>query len=110
MIQTFTIWSNGHAEINTGQNVLLHDGVPISEYLDNKLEEILLLISSSGISQLHVERDEFRKFEHTVTAGKVASNDFGTTVSSADFDLIMQNVDAEIASQAAAEVSEGEAE
>ena len=107
MVQTLTVWSSGTAEINTGTNFLLCDGVPFTDALQVKLDAIESTISTSGISQLHVEKDTFREFEHAVTAGYVAANDFGTTVSSADFDWIMQHVDAEIAAQAAAAEAEG---
>ena len=102
MVQTLTVWSNGTADINTGTNFLLCDGVTFTDALQAKLDAIESTISAAGVSQLHVEKDTFRQFEHAVTAGEVAANDFGTTVSSADFDWIMQHVDAEIAAQAAA--------
>jgi hypothetical protein len=107
MVQTLTVWSNGTAEINTGANSMLCDGVPFTDALQGKLEAIESAISAAGISQLHVEKDTFREFEHAVTAGEVAANDFGTTVSSADFDWIMQHVDGEVAARAAAAEAEG---
>jgi hypothetical protein len=102
MVQTLTVWSNGAAEINTGTNSLRCDGVPLTAALQAKLDAIESAISAAGISQLHAEKDTFREFEHVVIAGEVAANDFGTTVSVADFDWIMQHVDAELAAQAAA--------
>jgi len=102
MVQTLTVWSNGIAEINTGTGTLRLDGVASIGDLQVKLDAIESTISAAGISQLHVEKDTFRQFEHVITAGTVALNDFGTTVSSADFDLIMQYADAEIAAEAAA--------
>ena len=107
MVQTLTVWSNGIAEINTGTGTLRLDGVASIGDLQVKLDAIESTISAAGISQLHVEKDTFRQFEHAVTAGDVAANDFGTTVSVADFDWIMQHVDAEIAAQAAAAEAEG---
>lgn len=107
MVQTLTIWSNGTAEINTGANFLLCDGVPFTEALQSKLDAIESTISAAGISQLHVEKDTFREFEHAITAGEVSPNDFGATVSSADFDWIMQHVEAELAAQAAPAEAEG---
>ena len=89
MVQTLTVWSSGTAEINTGTNFLSCDGVPFTEALQAKLDTIESTVSAAGVSQLHVEKDTFREFEHAVTAGEVAANDFGTTVSSADFDWIM---------------------
>jgi hypothetical protein len=109
MVQTLTVWSNGTAEINTGTNFLLCDGVPFTDALQAKLDAIESAISAAGISQLHAEKDTFREFEHAITAGEVAANDFGNTVSAADFDWIMQHVDDEIAAQAAAaEAAEAE--
>jgi hypothetical protein len=99
MVQTLTVWSNGTAEINTGTNFLLCDGVPFTDALQAKLDAIESAISAAGISQLHAEKDTFRQFEHAVAAGEVAANDFGTTVSVADFDWIMQHVDDEIAAR-----------
>jgi hypothetical protein len=95
MVQTLTVWSNGTAEINTGTNFLLCNGVPFTDALRAKLDAIESAISAAGISQLHVEKDTFREFEHAVAAGEVAANEFGSTVSSTDFDWIMQHVDAE---------------
>ena len=102
MVQTLTVWSNGIAEINTGTGTLRLDGVASIGDLQVKLDAIESTISAAEISRLHVEKDTFRQFEHAITAGTVALNDFGTTVSSADFDLIMQYADAEIAAEAAA--------
>jgi hypothetical protein len=101
MVQTLTVWSNGTAEINTGTNFLPCDGVPFTDALQDKLDAIESAISSAGISQLHVEKDTFREFEHAVSAGVVSVAEFGSTVSSVDFDWIMQHVDAEIAAQTA---------
>ena len=107
MVQTLTVWSNGTAEINTGTNFLLCDGIPFTADLQEKLDAVVSTISAAGISQLHVEKDMFREFEHAVSAGIVSRNDFGTTLLSADFDWIMQHVDSEIAAQAAAAEAEG---
>jgi hypothetical protein len=93
MVQTLTVWSNGIVEINTGTNFHLCDGSPFSPDLDAKIDEIQTKISADGVSQLHVERDTFRQFEHIVKAGKVYAGDFGETVSPLDFDWIMQHVD-----------------
>lgn len=107
MVQTLTVWASGAAEINTGTNFLRCDGVPFTAALQAKLDAIESAVSAAGISQLHAEKDTFREFEHTVTAGEVAANDFGTTVSSVDFDWIMQHVDSEVAAQAVPAEAEG---
>lgn len=95
MVQTLTVWSNGTAEINTGANFLLCDGILFTDALQSKLDAIESAIFAAGISQLHVEKDTFRQFEHAVSGGEVAANDFGSTVSPEDFSWIMQHVDAE---------------
>jgi hypothetical protein len=100
MVQTLTVWSSGTAEINTGTNFLLCDGLPFSDALQTKLNAIEAAISIAGISQLHVEKDTFRQFEHAVKGGEVSDLQFGSTVSVADFDWIMQHVDVEMAAQA----------
>ena len=107
MVQTLTVWASGIFEINTGTNFLLCDGIPFTAALQEKLDAIASVISAAGISQLHVEKDTFREFEHAVAAGVVSGNDFGTTVLSSDFDWIMQHVDAETAAQAATAGAEG---
>ena len=107
MVQTLTAWSNGITEINTGTNFLLCNGVPFTQALQAKLDAIESTISAAGISQLHAEKDTFREFEHAITVGEVVANDFGTTVSVADFDWIMQHVDSEVAAQATAAEAEG---
>jgi hypothetical protein len=99
MVQTLTVWSNGTAEINTGTNFLQCDGVPSAAALQDKLDAIESTISAAGISQLHVEKDTFRQFEHAVSASGVAANEFGATVSAADFNWIMEHVDAEVLAQ-----------
>jgi hypothetical protein len=99
MVQTLTVWSNGIAEINTGTNFLRCDGLQFTEALHDKLDAIGSVISAAGISQLHAERDTFREFEHVVVGGTVSSGEFGTTVSAADFDWIMQHVDLELQAQ-----------
>jgi hypothetical protein len=94
MVQTLTVWSDETAEINTGVNFHLSVKGSISPQLDSKIEGIAASISANGISQLHVERDTFRQFEHAVKAGEVSDLGFGSTVSVVDFDWIMQQVDA----------------
>jgi hypothetical protein len=103
MVQTLTVFSNGIAEINTGTNFLVCNNALLTQALQEKLDEIESVISAAGISQLHVEKDIFKSFEHAVTASGVTANDFGTTVSSGDFDWIIQNADIEISARKAAE-------
>jgi hypothetical protein len=95
MVQTLTVRSNGTAEINTGNWVHVQGDMILTQELQNKLEAIEAEISAEGISELHVERDTFREFEHAVKAGEVLNQPFGSTVSVEDFDWIMGHIDAE---------------
>jgi hypothetical protein len=106
MVQTLTVRLNGTAEINTGANLHIHGETALTQELQYKLEAIEAAISDEGASELHVERDTFREFEHMVKAGKVHLRPFGSTVSVEDFDWVMAHVDVEVLAQIAAE-SEG---
>lgn len=103
MVQTLTVRANGTATINTGSEIILLNGVPFTDALQAKVDAIESVISAAGISELHVERDTFRQFEHAVSGGSVVENEFGTTVSVSDFDWIMQHVDHEAPLKAKAE-------
>ena len=105
MVQTITAWADGSVDVNTGTNLTFGDGVDISNDLQTKFDAIVAALMASGGSELHVEKDTFRQFEHIVTAGEVSDNPFGTTVSSADFDWIMNHIDTVIAEQEAAELA-----
>ena len=105
MVQTLTVRSSGTAEINTGNYVHVQGDMILTQELQNKIEDIEAEISAEGISELHVERDTFREFEHAVKAGEVLNQPFGSTVSVEDFDWIMQHVDIEKPAQLAAEAA-----
>ena len=109
MVQTLTVRSNGTAEINTGNWVHVQGEIILTQELQNRIEAIEAEISSAGISELHVERDTFREFEHAVKAGEVLSRPFGSTVSVEDFDWIIQHVDVEKPAQLAAEQAAADA-
>jgi hypothetical protein len=109
MVQTLTVRSNGTAEINTGNWVHVQGEIILTQELQNRIEAIEAEISSAGISELHVERDTFREFEHAVKAGEVLGLPFGSTVSVEDFDWIMQHVDVEKPAKLAAEIAAVEA-
>jgi hypothetical protein len=106
MVQTINIRANGNVEINTGSATVGLDFAYPQE-ISQRLDGIISVISAQGISELHCEKDTFRAFEHAVKGGSVTANDFGTTVSAEDFDLIMGSIiaqmDAESAAAAAAE-------
>lgn len=102
MVQTLTVWANGVAEINTGSHFVQCTGIPFTDALQAKIDAISSVISAAGVSQIHVERDLFREFEHLVVGGSVRDNPLGTTVSVADFDWIMQHINEEAAAHEAA--------
>lgn len=91
MVQTLNIKQDGTFQINFGSIVL--EGSTNDEYLPAqllaKVREVESTITESGISELHVEKDTFKSFEHAVTAGKVSPFDFGTHVSEELFNGIM---------------------
>lgn len=91
MVQTLNIKQDGTFQINFGSIVL--EGSTSDEYLPAqllvKVREAEGIITEVGISELHVEKDTFRSFEHAVTAGKVRAYDFGTHVSEELFNGIM---------------------
>lgn len=110
MVQTLTAWSNGTVEINTGENFLLCDGVPFTTDLQAKLDALQTKFSSQGASQLHVEKDTFREFEHLVVGGLVKERSFGSTISGLDFQWIMQHVNSELAFREQVEIEKNKAE
>jgi hypothetical protein len=105
MVQTLTVRSNGTAEINTGNYVHVQGEIILTQELQSKIEDIEAEILAEGISEIHVERDTFREFEHAVKANEVLNMPFGSTVSVEDFDWIMQHVDVEKPAQLAAEIA-----
>lgn len=109
MVQTLAIRSDGTAEVNTGNTFWKWDGLPLTEALQGKLDAILALITSTGVSALHVERDTFRQFEHATIANRVEERPFGATVSVADFEWIMQHLDVEVPMAQAAQMAAEEA-
>ena len=102
MVQTITAWSNGSYVINTGSFATDGSDIVFSVELEQKISDLITVFSASGASEFHAEKDTFRQFEHLVSGGNVSSNDFGTTISSSDFDWIMTKVNMEFEEQAAA--------
>jgi hypothetical protein len=105
MVQTITAWANGSVNVNTGTNAIEGDGVHISNDLQTKFDAVVAALMALGGSEIHVEKDTFRQFEHVVIAGEVFDNPFGATVSSADFDWIMNHIDTVLAEQEAAQLA-----
>lgn len=109
MVQTITARADGSVDVNTGTNFIFGDGVDISGDLQTKFDEIVATLTSVGGSELHVEKDTFRQFEHIIVAGEVFDNAFGTTISSVDFDWIMNHINTVTAEQEAAELAAAQA-
>lgn len=93
MVKTLTVRSNGTFEINTGLNVLAYSDEFLTPSIDSKIESIVNSISADGASEVHLEKDDFRRFEHLVVAGHVSSFDFGTVISEVEFDALMVEAD-----------------
>ena len=122
MAQTITIWSNGVAEINTEINFVRLDGEPFTDALQAKVDVVLAVITEEGVTQIHVEKDTNREFEHRVVGTEVLTSPFGTTVSAEDFSWVMSHIEEQVALQqeeaalaaaaalAALAAAEGEAE
>jgi len=93
MLQTITIRSDNSYEINTGSRATDQIIDSISADLSAKITSIVNSMLSDGIVEVHSEKDTWREFEHVRSASGVDVNDFGTIISSADFDWIVSTVD-----------------
>lgn len=93
MLQTITIRSDNSYEINTGLRATDQIIDSISADLSAKITSIVNSMLSDGIVEVHSEKDTWREFEHVRSASGVDVNDFGTIISSADFDWIVSTVD-----------------
>jgi len=115
MVQTITIRSDNSYDINTGSNSIDQSFDSFSVDLSSKITGVVNSMLSDGIFEVHSEKDTWRQFEHVRSASGVDANDFGTVISSADFDWIMSEVDtviaeAEAAAQAAAQTEDPDPE
>lgn len=97
MLQTITIRSDNSYEVNTGSRVYDQIIDSLSADLSAKITSIVNSMLSDGIVEVHSEKDTWREFEHVRSASGVDVNDFGTVISSADFDWIVSTVDSIIA-------------
>lgn len=95
MVQTITAFSDGTFSVNTGDDSSDLLDFVISTELQEKINQISSALSAVGGSEVHAEKDTFRQFEHLVVGGEVVGNDFGTTISEADFDWIINAVQSE---------------
>ena len=95
MVQTITTFSDGTFSVNTGNDSSDLLDFVMSEGLQEKVNQISSALSAVGGSELHAEKDTFRQFEHIIVEGNVVGNDFGTTISEADFDWIISAVQSE---------------
>ncbi|NIQ10022.1 MAG: hypothetical protein GWO10_09115 [candidate division Zixibacteria bacterium] len=103
MAQVLNVKADGSIEIQTGSNLFTHTDHLLSGDLQALIDQVTDSLNNLGASEIHVEKDTWRQFEHVVTAGEVTPNDFGTTVSEADFNQIMTLTDQLIADAEAAE-------
>ena len=90
MTQTINMKSNDVVEIS-GDGIFVanveHATLPAE--LQSKVDSLHSALSAAGASEIHIEKDTWREFEHLIVAGEVFNNEFGTTFSSADFDATM---------------------
>lgn len=110
MVQTITIRSDNSYEINTGSITVDQSVDILSVDLSAKITSIISSMLSSGIVEVHSEKDTWRQFEHVRSASGVDQNDFGTIISAADFDWIMSEVANAIAEAEAAAAAAAQAE
>lgn len=91
MTQLINITSDGSFSIAFGSVNLL--GTTSDDFLPAqllvKMRAIQDRINEAGMSELHVEKDAFREFEHARIAADTVSYDFGTNVSEEEFEAIM---------------------
>lgn len=110
MVQTITVRSDNSYEINTGSVSVDQSIDSFSAELSAKITSIISSMLSDGITEVHSEKDTWRQFEHARNASGVDSNDFGTVISSADFDWIVSTVDSVVAEMNAPSGDENPAE
>lgn len=102
MPEVLNVKSDGRLEIQTESNIITHADYVLSADLQALIDQVSESLSNMGGSEIHIEKDTWRAFEHVVVAGEVGMNDFGTTVSDADFSQIMTLTDQVVADAAAA--------
>lgn len=112
MTEVLNLKSDGSFEIQTVSNSFNSTEYVLPADLQVLIDKVSASLLNIGGSEIHVERDTWRQFEHVVVAGEVSANDFGTTVSDADFNQIMALSDqlvADAEADAAAAAAEAEA-
>lgn len=91
MTQLINIKSDGTFSIAFGLVNLL--GTTSDDFLPAQLLVKMRVlhdrINEVGISELHVEKDAFREFEHARVAADTITYDFGTNVTEEEFEAIM---------------------
>lgn len=111
MVQTINMKSDGIAEIcGDGFRVSTVEHATLSDGLQSKVDSLYSALSSAGASEIHIEKDTWRQFEHLIVAGEVLNNEFGTTFSSSDFDdtlNLASSFASEVESALQAEISSG---
>ena len=91
MAQTVNVKSDGSFEVGFGNSAI--NGTTSDEFLPAqilvKMRAIYDTITAAGISELHIEKDSFKAFEHARIAADTMSYDFGTNVTEEEFESIM---------------------
>lgn len=110
MPQVVHIKANGNYEfqMSSGEGFCETVYAVISSELQEKIDSVISMLNSLGANLIHVEKDDWREFEHIVIAGQVQANDFGTTISPSEFDAIIAAAQTEMDDQLAASLAQAE--
>ena len=98
MVQTITARSDGTVDVNTGTHSL-SDGLLISAELQIKLESLCSRVKNRETLEVHSERDGEVSFEHVVTEEGMTENNFGTFITTEEFDWIVNTIDTALTSE-----------
>lgn len=96
MTQTVKVNSDSSFEVNFGSyavNSDLSDPILPADFIAS-LQNIYDALLNLGGSEVHSEKGSFSEFEHIRKGADVLSNNFGTTVTVADFNWLMAQADA----------------
>lgn len=97
MTQIITIRSSGLVDIDTGNysvSITYPLGYGVAS-VDNKLPSLINSLSNTSISMVHSEKSDYSQFEHITEGNDVFAQAFGTTLSEADFQFLIQEVETE---------------
>jgi hypothetical protein len=91
MVQVVTVRADNWycVTVASGHSLLPEFPSSVSPELKEKLTAISHSIAAAGLLEIHAEKHDWRQFEHAVTASGVTEQDFGTVITSSDFDFVM---------------------